>query len=168
MEGALSVLNEMEAAGLVSGAAIGDALAAFFYSEAVVTEDLDIFVLLAPPREDLVDLSPIYEFLKARGATEHREHLLLAGILVQIIPAFDPLTEEAVRDACRRVVGNTPTRVMTAEHLIAIALKTWRTKDHSRIALLLEEADIDRLKLQEILSRHGLIGAWSRYLGSTG
>ena len=166
MEAALSVLNEMEAAGLVRGAAIGGALAAFFYSEAVVTEDLDVFVLMAS-RRGLVDLAPVYEFLKARGATEHREHLLLAGILLQIIPAFDPLTEEAVRDACRRVIGNTPTRVMTAEHLVAIALKTGRAKDRRRIALLLEEADIDRPRLKDILGRHGLLDAWNRFMGST-
>ena len=166
MEAALSVLNEMEAAGLVQGAAIGGALAAFFYSEAVVTEGLDVFVLMAS-RRGLVDLTPVYEFLKARGATEHREHLLLAGILLQIIPAFDPLTEEAVRDACRRVIGNTPTRVMTAEHLVAIALKTGRAKDRSRIALLLEEADIDRPRLKDILGRHGLLDAWNRFMGST-
>jgi len=163
MEAALAVLNEMEASGLVQRYAIGGALAAFFYSEAVVTEDLDVFVLLAPPPGNLVSMTPVYEFLKARAAIEHREHLVLAGILLQIIPAFDPLTEEAVRDACHRVVGNTPTRVMTAEHLVAIALKTGRAKDHGRIALLLEEAGVDRAKLQGILSRHGLLGAWNRF-----
>ena len=165
MDAALAILNEMEESGVVQRSAIGGALAAFFYSEVVVTEDLDLFVLLDPHTGSLVSLGPVYEFLKARGAREHREHLQLAGILLQIIPAFDPLIEEAVREACRRVVGNTPTRVMSAEHLIAIALKTGRAKDLSRIALLLEEADVDRARLQGILNRHGLLGAWSRFQG---
>jgi hypothetical protein len=168
MEAALAVLNEMEEKGLVQRSAIGGALAALFYSEAVVTEDLDVFVLLASPGGDIISLAPVYDFLKARGAVEHREHLLLEGVLMQIIPAFDPLTEEAVRDACHRVVGKTPARVMTAEHLIAIAVKTGRAKDHARVALLLEETEVDRCKLEGILSRHGLLGAWSRLRGSVG
>ena len=58
-------------------------------------------------------------------------------------------------------------RVMTAEHLIAIALKTGRAKDHARIALLLEEAEIDHSRLQDILRRHGLVDAWSRLRGNS-
>ena len=41
-----AILNELESAGLVERYAIGGAMAGFFYAEAVVTEDLDAFVLL--------------------------------------------------------------------------------------------------------------------------
>src|SRR5215212_2370189 len=115
MERPLKILNEMEAAGLVRQHAIGGAMAAYFYSESVVTEDLDAFVLLAQPASGLLTLTPVYEFLKARGATERREHLLLAGTLLQVIPAYDALTEEAVQQAVQRRVGQTPTRVMRPE-----------------------------------------------------
>ena len=163
MELALKILNEMQAADLVKQHAIGGAMAAYFYSEAVVTEDLDAFVLLAQPATGLLTLTPVYEFLKARGATERREHLLLAGTLLQVIPAYDALTEEAVHQAAERRVGQTPTRVMRPEHLIAIALKTGRAKDHARVALLLEEADVDSVRLTEILERHQLIDRWNRF-----
>jgi hypothetical protein len=163
MEATLAILNELETAGLVERYAIGGAMAGFFYAEAVVTEDLDAFVLIKPPPAGLITLSPIYEFLKQRGATEEREHLWLAGTLLQVIPAFDALTEEAVREAATQTVGKTPTRVMRVEHLLAIALKTGRAKDRARMALLLDEADIDHPRLQEILSRHGLQDRWAKF-----
>ncbi|HTD67867.1 MAG TPA: hypothetical protein VK846_15185 [Candidatus Limnocylindria bacterium] len=163
MEATLKILNEIETAGLVKWHAIGGAMAAYFYSEAVVTEDLDAFVLLAQPASGLLTLTPVYEFLKARGATERREHLLLAGTLLQVIPAYDSLTEEAVQQAVERQVGQTPTRVMRPEHLIAIALKTGRAKDHARVALLLEEADVDSALLTSILERHQLLDRWNQF-----
>jgi hypothetical protein len=163
MEQTLKVLNGLTGSGLVEQYAIGGAMAAFFYSEAVVTEDLDAFILVNQPASNLVTLSPIYAFLKSRGATEHREHLLVAGTLLQLIPAYDPLTEEAVRQAVDRQVGQTGTRVLTAEHLIAIALKTGRAKDHARVATLLEEAAIDTARLTDILERHQLLEHWDRF-----
>lgn len=163
MEATLKILNEMEAAGLVKRHAIGGAMAAYFYSEAVVTEDLDAFVLLAKPISGLLTLTPVYEFLKAHGATERREHLLLAGTLLQVIPAYDALTEEAVQQAIAQRVGHTPTRVMRPEHLIAVALKTGRAKDHARVALLLAEADVDAALLMDTLQRHELMGKWNQF-----
>jgi hypothetical protein len=162
MQKTLAILNELESAGLVERYAIGGAMAGFFYAEAVVTEDLDAFVLFKNSCR-LVTLTPIYDFLKQRGATEEREHLWLAGTLVQLIPAYDALTEEAVREAVETTVGQTKTRVMRVEHLIAIALKTGRAKDHTRIALLLEEAEVDEARLQDILGRHQLQNRWEKY-----
>ena len=163
MQRTLAILNEMEAAGLVERYAIGGAMAAFFYAEAVVTEDLDAFILFKPSGDGLITLTPVYDFLKQRGATEEREHLWLAGALVQLIPAYDALTEEAVRESVKQTVGPTPTRVMRVEHLIAIALKTGRAKDFARIALLLETADVEQARLQAILSRHDLQSRWEKF-----
>src|SRR6266478_1855687 len=99
MEKALQTLNDLEVSGLIARYAIGGAVAAYFYAEAVVTEDLDAFILFSQKTSGLLTLTPIYEFLKARGAAEQREHLALAGTLVQIIPAYNALTEEAVAQA---------------------------------------------------------------------
>ena len=162
MQKTLAILNELESAGLVERYAIGGAMAAFFYAEAVVTEDLGAFVLIKTSG-GLITLTPIYDFLKQRGATEEREHLWLAGTLVQLIPAYDALTEEAVREAIEKTVGQTKTRVMRVEHLIAIALKTGRAKDYTRIALLLEEAEVDDARLRNILDRHQLQDRWEKY-----
>jgi hypothetical protein len=166
MEKTLQHLNALEASSVVSRYALGGALAAMFYAEAVVTEDLDAFVLLANPAAGLVTLTPIYDFLTARGGTERREHLLIEGVLVQIIPAYDDLTEEAVREAVDQIVGKTSTRVMRVEHLIAIALRTGRAKDHARIGLLLDEAVVDTGRLTDIVQRHNLSARWNQFTGS--
>ena len=52
---------------------------------------------------------------------------------------------------------------MRVEHLIAIALKTGRAKDHARIALLLEEAEVNDSRLLNILARHQLHERWEKY-----
>lgn len=163
MEATLAILNELESSGLMDRYAIGGAMAAFFYAEAIVTEDLDAFILLPAAASNLVTLTPIYDFLKQRGATEEREHLWLAGTLLQLIPAFNPLTGEAVREAVERTVGRTQTRVMRVEHLIAIALQTGRARDHARIAMLLQEAPVDTTLLEAILQRHGLMPHWDAF-----
>ncbi len=163
MEKTIQILNDLEKSGLVDRYAIGGALAALFYAEAVVTEDLDAFILMKQPANGLLSLTPIYDYLKARGAIERREHLVLAGTLVQLIPAYDALTEEAVRQAIERLVGQTTTRVMRVEHLIAIALKTGRTKDSARVAMLLDEAEVDSNALTEILNRHQLTDKWNQF-----
>jgi len=85
MQKTLAILNELESAGLVERYAIGGAMAGFFYAEAVVTEDLDVFVLFKTSG-GLISLTPIYDFLKQRGATEEREHLWLAGTWFNSFP----------------------------------------------------------------------------------
>ena len=162
MQKTLAILNELETAGLVERYAIGGAMAAFFYAEAVVTEDLDAFVLIKTSG-GLITLTPLYKFLKQRGAIEEREHLWLAGTLVQLIPAYDALTEDAVREAVEKTVGQIKTRVMRVEHLIAIALKTGRPKDYARVMLLQEQAEVDDDRLQDILARHQLQDRWEKY-----
>lgn len=64
---AIRMLGEMEAAGVIGRHAIGGAVAATFYLEPVTTLDLDVFVMLSPaPGQVLVDLGPVYSYLKAR------------------------------------------------------------------------------------------------------
>lgn len=162
MQKTLAILNELEAAGLVERYAIGGATAALFYAEPIVTEDLDAFILFKQSSGNILTMTPIYDFLKHRGATEEGEHLWLAGTLVQLIPAYDVLTDEAICEAVAQMVGQTPTRVMRVEHLIAIALKTDRAKDRARIALLVEEANVDSTRLQDILARHDLQDRWEK------
>jgi hypothetical protein len=61
------------------------------------------------------------------------------------------------------------TRVMSAEHLAAIALKAGRPKDLTRVLQFLELETVDRDKLSRILTKHGLDKKWEnfrqRYLG---
>jgi hypothetical protein len=67
MKETLKVLNQMVKAGVVSGYAIGGAVAAIYYLEPFDTADLDIFVQIETTGSAFMILAPIYEFATARG-----------------------------------------------------------------------------------------------------
>ena len=64
-----------------------------------------------------------------------------------------------------------PTRVFSAEHLVAIALETGRGKDMARILQFVEAGLLDADRLEIILVRHGLAARWAsfekKFLGDT-
>jgi hypothetical protein len=74
-----------------------------------------------------------------------------------------PLEQEAVTEAIRTTVEGVGTRVMSAEHLVAIALRTGRSKDHIGIVHFVEQAAVDREKLKSLLERHGLTSKWKPF-----
>lgn len=162
MEKSLQVLNQLERDGVLSGYAIGGAMAAMFYAEPVSTYDLDVFVLL-PKQGGLLTLSPLYEALRAQGYTEQGECVMIEGVPVQFLPAYNGLLDEALDQARETFYESVPTRVMRVEHLIAICLQTGRAKDRERVHLFLKEAAIDFALLQSILQRHGLEGKWQQW-----
>ena len=71
--------------------------------------------------------------------------------------------EEALAQAVETEVEGVRTRVMTAEHLTAIALQTGRAKDYARILQFIESGTLDADKLDAILKRHGLIAKWEEF-----
>ncbi len=161
MEAALRVLNEMEAKGVLHRYAIGGAMALLFHTEPVATFDLDIFCLV-PESGPLVSLAPIYDHLRAHGHEVAAEHVVIAGVPVQFIPAYNALVTEALEQTEEKSFGTTPTRVLRLEHLLAIMLQTDRPKDRQRAALLATSASFDNARLEGILARHQLIDAWNR------
>ena len=130
MKETLEVINQMQAEGVIGQYAVGGAVGATFYLEPSATLDIDIFVALEnPPGSSLVDLS-------ARGYKAEREHVLIEGWPVRYLPASGVLEQEAIEQAVQTEVEGARTRVMTAEHLVAIALKTGRAKDSPRTSRL--------------------------------
>ncbi|MBI3393001.1 MAG: nucleotidyltransferase [Nitrospirae bacterium] len=163
MEKALKVLNGLERKGVIERYAIGGSIAVLFYAEPVLTYDLDVFVFLPETQSGLLSLSPLYEFLREKGYNPKREHVVIEGVPVQFIPAYNDLVEEAVAEARETKLGRTRTRVIRVEHLLAILLQTGRPKDYARMVHLLDESKIDRADLSDILGRHGLRGKWSEF-----
>ena len=156
MEKTLQVLNALERDGIIRRYAIGGAMAATFYAEPVLTLDLDIFVVLPETAGALLTLTPLYNDLRRRGYPEAGDCVLIEGIPVQFLPAYNTLLEEALAEARETLYERTPTRVLRAEHLVAIALQTGREKDHERVRILKEQAPLDHAYLAAILARHGL------------
>jgi hypothetical protein len=52
---------------------------------------------------------------------------------------------------------------MTAEHLVALALQLGRPKDFTRILQFIEAGVLDSNKLDQILTRYGLLARWERF-----
>lgn len=162
MKRTLQVLNELERDGVLDRYAIGGAMGATFYVEPLLTFDLDVFVL---PRSalDLLSLTPLYEALRARGYAEEGECVLIEGVPVQFLPAYNALLEEALREALETLYEEVSTRVVRAEHLIAICLQTCRDKDRERVRIFREQAELDMDYLAGVLQRHGLEGKWKQW-----
>jgi len=161
MRKAVEVLEQLVRDGILRAYAIGGGVAATFYAEPVLTYDLDAFVLLPPASGPLVSLSPVYEKLRSMGFAEEQEHVVVGGLPVQFIPAYNALVEEAVARAVELPFGDTRVRVVSPEHLLAIMLQTGRPKDRARAALFVSEVELDRHRLTDILDRHGLAGRWA-------
>jgi hypothetical protein len=155
----LAVLNQMQREGVIGEYAIGGAIAAFFYLEPGATFDVDIFISLNAPT-GLISLTPLYEYLRAKGYREKNETVTIEGWDVQFIPAYNPLVREALASARTIDLDGIATRILSPEHLMAIALQTGRGKDFARVLQFLEAGVADRARFNEILQRHDLKRKW--------
>ncbi len=161
MKLALQTINDLEREGLIGRHAIGGAMALLFHDEPVVTYDLDIFCVL-PQTGLLVNIEPIYAALKARGFPAEAEAVVIGGVPVQLLPAYNDLVAEALDRAESRTFEGVPVRVLSLEHLMAIMLQTNRPKDRERLAMLAGNEAVDRERLNDILLRYQLVDAWNR------
>jgi hypothetical protein len=164
MKATLKAVNQMQADGVIGTYALGGAVGATFYLEPSATLDIDIFVSLSSsPGSSLPSLVPVYEYLTARGYAIQGEYIVVEGWQVQFLPPGDALGEEALAQAIDTRVDEVPTWVMTAEHLVALALQLGRSKDHIRILQFIEVGVLDAQKLDLILARHGLLEKWEDF-----
>ncbi len=164
MKATLEVINQMQTDGVIGKYAIGGAVGATFYLEPAATFDIDVFVSLPTfPNSALVTLSPIYDYLTQRGFKIEGEAVIIDGWPVQFLPPGNTLYEEALAQAVETELEGVRTWVMTAEHLVAIALQTGRAKDHIRILQFVESGVIDPSQLDAILSRHHLLAKWEQF-----
>lgn len=157
MKNALNVLNELKEKGLIKDYAIGGAIAALRWTEPFFTQDLDIFIVLEKEADEkgVIILSPIYEYLKSKGYVWKGHWIMIEGVPVDIFPA-DPLEKEAIEEAEEAEYEGVRTKVIIPEYLIALFLRGGRDKDLRKVQMLLEQCEIDRERLQSILTQYGL------------
>ncbi len=157
MRQTLKVVNGLKDKGLINDYAIGGGIAALFYIEPFLTYDLDVFIISVERTDEknLIVLSPIFDYLKSKGYSWKGEHIIIEGVPVQFIPA-DELEKEAVENAKVIEYEGIKAKVITPEYLTVILLRAGRKKDIEKIEKLLEQTDVDRTKLEEILNKFGL------------
>lgn len=164
IECAVRLANGAVEKGLIGGYAVAGAFAFIYYGEPFETKDLDLMMKLSLTKGGLVDVRPVFRHFVDGGAVAEGQFLRLSRILVDIVPAVDTLDDEALREAVNTRVGRQTARILTAEHAVAIAVRTGRPRDHMKIARLLASVPeaVDRRKLQSVLERHQLLEAWRR------
>jgi len=156
------LLRDMLVEGVIADYALFGATAQMRYTEAISTMDADVLVGISS-RSSSDILGPIHEFCISRGFRPEGEAIRVGDWPAQFIPAFSPLTEEAMREAQVADIGGVPIRVVRSDHLGVIALSTGRPKDYARILALLESGSVRRDGLQKLAERHGLSGEWRRF-----
>ena len=151
------VLNRMRDEGIVAQYAVCGATAVLFYAEPTRTYDLDVFVTLEAVGEDLLaPLSRVYEWAREQEIGMQAEHLLIAGVPVQLLPAYNALVESALATARLHDYGGVPVRVVDAEHLVALALQAGGARRRERAWQLLEAGAVNGERLRQILTTHAI------------
>jgi hypothetical protein len=155
---ALSAINSLKADQVIEEYAVAGAMAIVFWAEPVPTFDLDVLVVLPQQQGLLISLDSIYRWAESRGYAVQQEHVLVEGLPVQLVPAPDALALEAIRNAAELDYEGIKVRVARPEYLIALSLQPGaRTaKRRERAAMLLELPTLNRDRVDDILSRHGL------------
>lgn len=147
MKTIISYLNEMKEQDLISDYAIGGATALIYYSEAVKTEDIDIFIVLTNQTGVLVNLSSIYSFLDSKGVSTDREYIIINNIPVQFLVPYNLLVEEALKESVEVEFDGTKVKLPKLEYLLAIMVQTGRGKDKARLEDLLPKKSLYDEKL---------------------
>jgi hypothetical protein len=164
MKRVFRLLNEMVRDGAIPNYAIGGAIGAVFYVEPFATQDVDVFVLMETETSGLVTTIPGCSYLNDRGFTDVRgDAIVVDDWPVQFIPVSDELEAEAYLNAATFEFEGEPVRVMLAEHLVAIMLKTGRLKDRARVQMFLSQDAVDLELLAEIIKRHDLETKWAAF-----
>lgn len=166
MKEVIHALQKMMKRKIISSYAVGGAMGLTFYSEPTLTFDLDIFVFLVSEKKGsslLVNLESLYKFCRSQHYNVKQEHVMIGGIAVQFIPAYNALVEEAIEQAQPHPFESSAVRVFSLAHLMAIMLQTGRPKDHARLVQVVSEKRFNRSLLQKILKRHDLLDKWTEF-----
>ncbi len=114
-----------------------------------------MFALLPSAGQSLVSAS-IYRWAESQRFTADAEHVIVHGVPVHILPAYNSLVMEAIHTAQVHEYEGLPVRVVDPEHLIALALQAGGARRRERAWPLLETGMVDRPRLRAILDVHGI------------
>jgi hypothetical protein len=121
-------------------------------------------IVLSENKTPLISLTPVYDWFKNKGYRFDKEHILIEGVPVQFIPAYNELVEEAVKNSLEKQFGNSTVKVISPEYLISIMVDTFRQKDKERIIRFREQAEINYKLLNKILLKFDLLDKYKSLL----
>ena len=95
----------------------------------------------------------MYAWARSRGIASEGEHLLIEGVPVQLLRAYNALVEEAVAEARVHDYEGVPVPVVG---LAALALQAGGARRRERAWQLLQFGGVDRRRLRLILDTHAI------------
>ena len=168
----IEVVAKLAEKGVIRSYAIAGAVAALNYIQPTLTEDLDVLISIdgfERRPSGLLLLGPIERALAEMGYTERTDlgHMI-EGWPVQFLQVGSALDEEALDQAVELDLadpGEQPLKVrsLSAEHVVAIAVKLGRLNDLARVQAFLEQKAVDLDRLKDVLERHDLMAAWREF-----
>ena len=157
MKKTLEKINELVKTGIIKSYAIAGGMGQFYYIEPSVTYDLDVIINLAFEKNKLNPLEPVYKWAEENKFKLVEEHIIIEGIPVQFLPAYNNLVIEALKNAVEIELYKVKTFIFKPEYLMAIMLQTNRSKDRERLIKFFEEADFSLREFENILEKFNLI-----------
>lgn len=149
LEQVFQLFMDMHQLGVISGFVIGGGIAVLHYTEAIVTDDLDIFLYL--PGSTLANLGPAYRYLTALGARPEGEYIWILDFKVQLL-GMDTIVEEGYKNRVNVPVNALQVPFLPLEYLVVEYFKLLRPKDVVKLRTIyalasnqVDERLVDRL-----------------------
>ena len=98
MKKAIKKINSLVQNGILDKYAIAGGMAQFYYIEPSVTYDLDLIVQIFNQDKNLNPLAKIYEWADKNNYKPLKEHIIIEGIPVQFLRAYNELVKAALND----------------------------------------------------------------------
>jgi len=162
MKKTLQKINSLVEVGIIEKYAIAGGIAQFYYIEPSITYDLDLIVRLSGEESVLNPLSEIYEWAKKNNYELLGEHIIIEGVPVQFLLAYNELVKEALDNSNEITLFDEVTYILKPEYLMTIMLQTGRSTDKERLAKFLKEAEYDEKNFVTILNRFNLLDSFKK------
>ena len=156
MKEALRNINLLVEKNIITKYAIGGAFASIFYTEPIATYDLDIMIILTEEINTLNPLQRIYEWARENHFAIDKEHIIISGIPIQFLPAYNELVKKATENSNEFDYEGIKVYVIKPEYLIAMMLDVYRSKDKERALRFLKQAKPDKNLLSKIILKYNL------------
>lgn len=163
MKKTLQKINELMKLGFIEKYAIAGGIAHFYYIEPSVTYDLDLIINVPQKEKELAPLGEVYNWAQKNDYATEGEHIIIEGIPVQFLLAYNNLVIEALENRCEIVLFGEKTFILGAEYLMAIMIQTGRALDKERLVKFLDEADYNKEKFIDIISRFELTNKYNDF-----
>lgn len=166
MKKTLQILNELVELKIINNYAIAGGMAQFYYIEPSVTYDLDLIVNLPVEENPLTPLTPLtklYNWADKNNYQIENEHIIIGGIPVQFLLAYNELVNEALNNKIEIKLFEEKTFILKPEYLMAIMLQTGRLTDKERLIRFISQAEFDEIKFNDIIKRFDLLKKYLKF-----